>query len=343
MSGTNWHAALVGAAMALAGLGAPAQAAEKVVWNFSLWGPPRAATAAADYFAKTVEEKTGGNFTMKLHYGEAVSPSKENLDSIKIGSVEIAMICTAYHPGKNPAMTGLDLPFLPFADLDVQQRVHETYYKHPAVVDEMKRWNAVAVFSNLLPQSEFIGVGTPPKTLEDWKGKRVRAIGGIGEAMRVLGAVPTSVPAPEVYTSLERGMVNAASLPFTYNHIAMRLHEISKWYTVNMAPGSSNCPTVVSISALNALPAEYRQILEAAYPAGYALLKNAYKEVDVTNLALLEKMGLESIRYSDEQVTAFRQNAAQPIWDKWVADMKAKGVPGEELLKLIFDTAKGGA
>src|SRR3546814_10570731 len=157
-----------------------------------------------------------------------------------MGAVEIAMICTAYHPGKNPAMTGLDLPFLPFPDLDVQQKVHEAYYRHPAVVAEMKRWNAVAVFSNLLPQSEFIGTGAPPKSLDDWKGRRVRAIGGIGEATRVLGAVPTSVPAPVVYTSLERGMVSAASLPFTYNHVAMRLHEISQWYTVNMAPGTSN-------------------------------------------------------------------------------------------------------
>src|SRR5690606_26618963 len=115
------------------------------------------------------------------------------------------------------------------------QTVHEAYYRHPAVIAEMKRWNAMAVFSNLLPQSEFMGVGKPPKALEDWNGLRVRAIGGIGEAMRVLGAVPTSVPAPEVYTSLERGMVNAASLPFTYNLAAMRLHEISKWYTANMA------------------------------------------------------------------------------------------------------------
>src|SRR3546814_1616177 len=75
----------------------PANAADTVVWNFSLWGPPRAVTAAADLLAETVAEKTAGNFTIRLHYGEAVSPAKENLDSIKMGAVEIAMICTAYH------------------------------------------------------------------------------------------------------------------------------------------------------------------------------------------------------------------------------------------------------
>src|SRR3546814_12282983 len=60
-----------------------------------------------------VEEKSGGNFTIKVHYGEAISPAKENLDGLKIGAFEMASICTGYHPGKNPAMTVLDLPFLP--------------------------------------------------------------------------------------------------------------------------------------------------------------------------------------------------------------------------------------
>src|SRR3546814_19336440 len=109
----------------------------------TLFRSPRAVTAAADLLAETVAEKTAGNFTIRLHYGEAVSPAKENLDSIKMGAVEIAMICTAYHPGKNLAMTGLDLPFLTFPDLDVQPQVHDAYYRHPAVVAQMKRWTRV--------------------------------------------------------------------------------------------------------------------------------------------------------------------------------------------------------
>src|SRR3546814_9923945 len=103
-------------------------------------------------------------------------------------------------------------------------------------------------------------------------------------------------------------MVSAASLPFTYNHVAMRLHEISQWYTVNMPPGTRNCPLVVSIDALAALPSEYREIHEDAYPAGHETLKTAYREVDVKNLALLEELGLQSIRYSDEQIEIGRDH-----------------------------------
>src|SRR3546814_3134446 len=64
--------------------------------------------------------------------------------------------------------------------------------QHPVLVKEMARWNAVFYASAILPAYEFFGVGEPPKELEDWKGKRVRALGGMGDAMRTLGAVPTT-------------------------------------------------------------------------------------------------------------------------------------------------------
>ena len=37
--------------------------------------------------------------------------------------------------------------------------------------------------SALLPQYEFMGRGKPPQNLEDWKGLRVRAGGGLGTAI----------------------------------------------------------------------------------------------------------------------------------------------------------------
>ena len=196
-----------------------AAAADKVTWNVSLWGNRRGFTEGVEHLASEVAKRTDGNFTIRLHYGESVSPVKGNLDSVKIGAVEMAAFCVSYHPGKTPAMTGLDLPFLPLPTFDVQREVHEAYYRHPAVVKEMRSWNAEAIFSNLLQQYEFLGTGDPPRELDDWKGMRVRATGGLGDAMRLLGATPTSVAAPEVYTALERGMVSAAAFPFTTAHV----------------------------------------------------------------------------------------------------------------------------
>lgn len=311
----------------------------KVAWNFSVWGNTRAFTRGMEQIAADVARLTGDAFTIKIAYANQLSPERENLDNIKIGAIEGAMFCSSYHPGKNPGMTALDLPFLPFANLDVAQAVAERFYRHPFIVAEMKKWNAFAFMGALLPQYEFMGVGNPPKKLEDWKGKRVRALGGLGEAMRALGATPTTVPASEVYTSLDRGTVDAASFPFSYAHASYKLNEISKWYTENLAPGAVNCPTVFALTALEKLPPQYRKLLDGRKDAAYIVLKQAYKTADEMNIPEFKKK-LTPVRYTDAELARFRAIGGKPVWDKWVSENAAKGVPAQELLNLILDTAK---
>jgi len=322
-------------------LAAPAQDVKgpKVTWNLSVWGNSRAFTRGNELIAKEVAAKTGGNFTIKIGYADQLSPARENLDNIKLGAFEAAMFCASYHPGKNPGMTALDLPFLPLDNLDVAQAVYEKFYAHPYIVKEMAKWNAMPFMAGLLPQYEFMGTGEPPMKLEDWKGKRVRALGGLGEAMRLLGANPTTVTAAEVYTSLDRGTVDAASFPFSYAHAAFKLNEISKWYTANLSPGAVNCPTVFAITAWKALPPQYQKLVMDLKPAAYDALKKAYKAADEKWIPIFQKT-LTPITYSQAELDRFQKIAGKPVWDKWVKDNAAKGVPAQELVDLIVVTAK---
>jgi TRAP-type C4-dicarboxylate transport system substrate-binding protein len=334
---------VTGAALLLCGAGfsglAGAADNPTVTWNLSTWGPPRAFTAGVEALAKHVESESGGKFTIKIHYGEELGKAVDNLDNIKLGSFEIAQICSGYHPGKNPAITVLDLPALPLADPDVHARVHDVIYKDPVVVKEFKRWNATVFMSVLQPQSEVMGTGEPPMKMEDFKSMRVRALGGTGDALRNLGAVPTSVPAPEVYNALERGVFRAAAFPYTYAFASYKLPEISKWYTTNLAPGANNCPTVVSLDALKALPANYRDMLEKGRPIAYEALKKAQKVIDEKNLADWQKRGLIGIKYSDEELKKFLDTGAKPVWAAWVKTTSAKGIPAQELLDKVLAEA----
>jgi len=322
---------------ALSLVASPVVAAEKVTWNMSLWGKPRAWTKGIEAMSEEVSNKTGGNFTIKVHYG-GLSKPKENLDGIKMGAFQMAVFCASYHPGKTPTLSASDLPFLPIANLDVQEKVTEVFFQHPAVVADLARWNAKHLFTGILPQYEFMGVGDPPRTLGDWDGKRVRALGGIGKAMKKLGAVPTTVPATETYQLLERGAVDAVSWPFTYAHAAYKVNEISKWFTGNMSPGAVTCPYVMNTKAWNKLPAEYQDVLIAAKPVAYAALKAGYRKADAKNLPAF-RASMEEIRYTADELANFRKIGAKPVWDEWVSSAAAKGVPAQELLDLILATA----
>ncbi len=310
----------------------------KVEWKMATWGKPRAFTAGMETVAKHVSERTGGKFTITIGY-ESFGGPKEILDILSVGGLEMTSICSSYHPDKHPAYTALDLPFLPLPSFDVQEKVHEAFHKHPYIISEMKRWKAQFYMSNLLPQYEFMGRGKPPRTIADFKGMRVRAIGGIGEAMRRLGAVPTSVDATEVYTIMERGAVDAASFPSTYAHAAYKLHEVSKWWTENMSPGTQACPSLINVDAWVKLPEQYKKLFDEAKPLAYEALKKAYAAADERNLKAFKERGIEFVKYGDAELAEFRKLGAQPVWDAWVQEMSGKGIPAKELLDLIFTAA----
>ena len=315
---------LSAASLGAASLGsASALAAEvegpRLKWDASLWGKPRPGTAAVDALATRIEEKTGGNWRLTLHYGEALSKARENLDGLAIEAFEAAMICNFYHPRKNPALMVLTMPFLPMQTWENNRRVREAVYAHPAVVAELKQWNAMVYTSTFLPQYEILGRGEPPADLDAWRGLTVRAGGGIGQAMKRLGATPTSSTATEVYTGVQQGTMDAASFPFTYGHVAYRIHEVADWFTGNLSPGTSDCPVVFSIAAFRALPAQYKQLLEDVKEDVIATQIQAYEAFDAQALPLL-KASLKEVRYSDEQLAAFRASAGGPVIESWIAD-----------------------
>jgi TRAP-type C4-dicarboxylate transport system substrate-binding protein len=336
------RAVLLSAGLWLGLLTAPANvlATEKVTWNWSLYGPPRAVTVCMEHLAKVAKEKSGGNFTINLRYNEQLGDAKDMLDGLKVEAFHGAFVAYSYAPAKTPLQGVMDMPFLPIGDLVLLEKVQDAFEAWKPVADELARWNAMHFMTILLPQYEFMGAGKPPVSLEDWKGMRVRALGGLGDAMTLLGAVPTSVSAPEVYTALERGTFQAASFPFTYSFTAYKLHEVSKWYTQGMQLGIVHNSLNFNIKAWNALPAEYKKILEDARPEAYKLQREAYAAADEKSFPLFEKRKLEVIKITPEMRDKLISIAGKPVWDKWVAETEAKGLPGKEALELVLSLIK---
>lgn len=323
------------AAAVLAGLTliAPSSAANvdgpSVFWKISMYGNPRALTSGMEALAEKVAAETDGKFRIKIFYADQLGHSRENLDGLKLNAFEGAGICNFYHPGKNPAWMVFSLPFLPLGNPDVDRYVRAKMFEHPAIVADMAKWNAIPYASGLLQQFELMGTGTPPETLEDWKGLRVRAGGGLGDAMTELGAIPQTLSATETLTALQNGTIDAAAFPFTYAHVAFKINEEADWYTSNLAPGTSECGWVLNKTAFEALPEAYQDLIWDNRELVTTTQQARYQAEDVGNLALFEET-LHKITYSDAQLAAFRDQAARPVWDAWVAqnedDFDAQGV-----------------
>lgn len=335
--------ALILGGVALPGLApAPATAAEvdgpAITWQVSLWGNRRGFTEGVEALAAELSERTGGNFTLSLQYGGVLSDPTENIDGLQIGAFEMATICSFYHPGKLPVSTGLNLAFLPLPTLESQHRTYAEYLRHPAVAAEWAGWSTVPVMSVLMPNYEIMGRGNPPQSLADWQGLRVNASGGHAALMQALGAVSTTIPAPDLYSSMERGALDAVVYPYTYAFNAYSLQELSTWVSDYWNLGTVHCVLGANEDAYNSLPPQYRALIDEAIPNAYAHQISEYQRVDAVNEADYAARGMTRVAIGDDVRAALEASVA-PSWQAWVADMDARGHPGQELLDLILSSA----
>ena len=310
----------------------PAMAEE---WNVSVWGKRRAFTEHVERLAELVSEKTDGEFTMNISYG-GLSKNRENLDGISIGAFEMAQFCAGYHRDKNRVITVLELPFLGVENLEQEVAVSKAVYAHPAATEEMAQWNAKLLMTSPMPQYNIVGTGEPRTTLADFEGMRVRATGGLGQAFEAVGGVPTSVTATEAYQAMESGVVDTVAFA-QHAHLSFGTINQADWWTANLNPGTVNCPVVVNIDAYDSLSDAEREALDGSvdealdhYLANYGELLKRWDSV-------LEEKGVKKVMIAEDVLAEFRAKAADPIRDKWIADMEAQGLPGQELYDLVVE------
>jgi len=321
-------------------LALPPQAisAEKTInWNFSLWGGKRAWSAPLHDWVADMKEKTRGRWNIKLHYGGVLSPPKENWDGIKAGMFEAAGICVAYTPGKIPLHTVSELPFIsPTSNWDLIQMMVELW-KHPALKTELLKWNAVPLLPSALCQYHLMG-NKEVRTVEDLDGARIRIGGEIGKVLAEFGAVPTLVPAPEVYEALSRGTIDLVGFPWTYGYGSFKSHEVSKYVSLPMTLGTMSCYYIANKDAWEALPEEFKKFHMQWYNNSPCVWHHAFKKADDKWIPEFKKR-LEFIEFPESERDKLVKKA-EVVYEKWVEAREAEGLPGREVLNYYLEKRK---
>lgn len=311
---------------------APA-AAEKIVWNHNIFGPPRAVTAGIEAMVEFYKKESKGDFEIKISYGAALGPEKQTPEAIKSGGYEGGQMCAGYYPNKFPLLSVMELPFLPPRSIEDNAKVNHAVLSHPLIVKEMaERWNIKYFGPTFLPPYEFMG-NKRIASVDDMKGVKMRISGLNAQALQAFGAVPTMVTAPEGYTALERGTIDSFGFPYAYTFGAYKMYEVAKYVTDGMAMSGFMCFQGVSLAAWNKLPDSLKGKLSEAQELANAALFKAYKEADEKWIPIF-KQKLEVTPFPPAERTKL-VTASGPIWEAWVKEQEAAGRPGKELLSFV--------
>jgi TRAP-type C4-dicarboxylate transport system substrate-binding protein len=292
-----------------------------------------------DKFLKVIAKRTDGKFVIKANYGSPLGPRKENLDSLKAGAFQAAVVVPGWTPHKLPLWQCTGLSFATeMSDEYVQaQCIMRGYKEFAALRKELDRWNVVLIYPMISTPNTLIGK-MPIRKVEDFKGVRIRTLGMWTDSVKALGGTPIGISPPEIFEAMDKGVLDLSTMGLAAQ-VAYGLHEIAKYFMISPV-GQTPSILVANKDAYNALPDAYKKVLAEEWEDVVLWHRKDIDRDDAEALKKARKAGVEIIKWSDKELARMVAIGGRPIWNKWAADREKEGLPGKAALDYMLKTAE---
>ena len=185
-----------------------AQAADLV---YGSWPPARnyMNSDALPWIFKNIEKDTNGAVKWRLIPGGQIADGKATFTALRDGLMQGGMGVATYVPNIVPSVTAIYSTLLFGSDVMAGSAAGtETVTLHcPSCLKEYRAMNAVPLAGWVAAPYQLM-CREPVKTVDDLKGKRVRATGGNAEMLKMAGAVPVAGTLTEAVNLLQRGGID---------------------------------------------------------------------------------------------------------------------------------------
>lgn len=277
-----------------------------------------------------VEALTGNKVRFTHFPAQQLVKQNEALSAVQRRVVDIVLI----NPGLFPtefALTGV--AFLPNGYDTVAHggKALQELFKQPAIVEEFRKAGVRVLLIEPLDAYEAL-TNRPVSRPADLKGFKLRAAGeGQLGATRALGATPATIAAPEMYTSMQRGTIEGVLFGYSISK-SYKLDEVAKYGTLGANIAYAHVLYCVTEASWSAWPADLQASMTKA---AMEVMPKAWQELDKSTLdviAAFRKSGVAITDVKKNGTSKEWQDLLRPVNSQWAASMKARGLPGPEVL-----------
>ena len=269
-------------------------------------------------FARRVDALSGGRLKVEAMPTNAVVAPPEALDAVGAGVLDGQNGGPAYFTGKDAAFALLGDPQGAF-ETPYQFQMWMEYGGGNELARELYSNYDVHFVGGVWYGPECLVSKKPLRTLADFKGVKIRAPQGMsGEIFSLLGAAPVQLPGSEVYTALERGVVDASDWGTLSMNEDLGYHKLARYPTY---PGFHSMPMgeiSINLKRWQALPPELKAAVEAA-TREFAREMIQRNELADRNVAVeAGRRSFEAINLGQEDRRKFRE-IARGVWKVYAA------------------------
>lgn len=274
--------------------------------------PPQQAERTVGKVITLITDMTDGNIKVALHPTGAIVPTKQLMEAVGNGILDMATVAEGYQYKLVPVSEIAQ--GLPFAFENNSEAAYFMYQKGYLKLLR-KAYEKFNIY--VLPYEPFnVGLMTnkPILKADDLKGMKIRAYGTMQKWLNKLGATTTYIPGGELYTALSTSVVDGAHWGDAFPMYELKLHEVLKNY---MKPepvvGSWNV-LWINLDTWKKFTPTQQAIIESAARAGGNV---AFVDTRVRSEMALQEMQAKwkvKVNQLPEAEVAKMRAAAQDLW-----------------------------
>lgn len=275
---------------------------------------------SANLFSKWVKELTAGRIDIKVYGGGELVPALEVFDAVSSGTVEMGNSTSFYWAGKLKAAS--IFAAVPFG-MNAQQT--QSWLING---DGYELWKEAYAPFNLVP---FLGGCTGVqmggwfrkeiKSVADLKGLKMRMPGLGGRVLEKAGATAMLTAGSEIYTNLEKGVIDATEWVGPYHDYLMGFHKIAPYY---YGPGwhepSGQTEFMIHKPTFEALPADLQAALYTASLRIQAWMLGEFDRQNSLYLAKILEEGKVKMRTFPKDVLEVFRKLSKEVMEELVAE-----------------------
>jgi len=294
--------------------------------KLSSWVPPKSIVGQIiDGWIKAVEEKTQGKVKITHYGGATLGAFSDHYNMVITRQADIVL--SGGHATVLPRYSVSALPFL-YKSAEQASYVHWQLMEKYMKDTELKNVKALFVIST--PPDQLLTNRRGVKTLKDLKGMKIATGQDIGlETLKALGATATFIPAPDMYTALERGVIDGLATNWEKAFV-FKEYQVTKYRTEAFL-WTNPMPIFMNLDAWNSLPEGTKKAIEEVSGLAYSRKAGAiFDEAEKRAKAKIEEEDLKKGRGrvytipADEMKRWIEKTSV--VYEKWIKECEAKGV-----------------
>lgn len=275
---------------------------EVIEWKFQSTGPlDSAGTIAQQWWADWIYENTNGRLKVTIFPVGQLVKSLDILDALRDNVIQMGIMFGGYYKEFMPE-AGLAAGFpMNFRNSSDMREVYwmrgfgdllgEAYAEHGVYFLSPASYGQVAIWAT-----------KPLRTLDDFKGLKIRAVGEMTVMLKDMGAAVTYIPHEESFMALQLGTIDAYSTGLGIIYKTMKHYEVAPYVMTPPVLALGIDTYGASIEALNELPEDLRILVKTTGPLLDYVQTWLAESGDALVLGAEDELGFELIPMSDEVI-----------------------------------------